>query len=220
MKKLILVLLLLLIGSTVALAAHTKQFNFLETMIVAMDNLEEGRETLAKANDLEDRAVYAREVSKVQNAWKFAQRIIRPYVNDADEKIRETASTLDRGLDAFIRSAEYYVSLSERAKRGEIPDEEEVINAAREGEAREDEAYQKMGSAIASFIPDKLTKSERGFLAFKVDLAFKKPFKVYRFHPNEVTKIVVAMAAFEGRLQGKKVEDNPFYEPLLLNKQK
>jgi len=214
MKKLILIILLLLIGSTVSLAAHTKQFNFLETMIVAMDNLEEGRETLVKANDMEDRAGYAREVSKVQSAWKFAQRIIRPYVNDTDEKIRETASTLDQGLDAFIRSADYYVSLSERAKRGQIPDEEETITALKEGEAREDEAYQRMGSAIASFIPDKLTKSERGFLAFKIDLAFSKPFKVYRFHPNEVTKIVIAMAAFEGRLLGKKVGENPFYQPL------
>lgn len=103
----------------------------------------------------------------------------------------------------------------ERAKRGETMDEEGAISNALEGEKREDAAYLNMGSEIAKYIPEGLTKKERGLLLFRIDLLFGKELKQYRFRPTEVTELTIGISALESRLQGKIVEQNPYFKMLI-----
>jgi len=152
----------------------------------------------------------------LQSIYKFnqanyeeAKGIIHPWVTDPDEKIQRTAQALDRGFEVFIENVKLVSSLMGR------PDDEGTISYAIEGEKREDAAYLNMGSEIAKYIPEGLSKKERGLLLFRIDLLFGKELKQYRFHPTEATELTIGLSALESRLQGKNVEANPYFKILI-----
>ena len=215
MKKPILVLILLAVSASVALAAQSRAYYFTMAMLQSVYQFNEANEFMQKSTDTEDKAAAANLIGRSVSTMKKAKSIIQPWLNDADNKITRPADAIDRGLDVFLADAATLSSFLERAKRGENVGEEEGIAYAMEGEKRQDAAYLNMGSAIANYSPEGLTKKERGQLLMRIFILFDKELKKYRFHPTEVTEVVIGISALESRLQGKDIEKNPYFKMLL-----
>ena len=165
--------------------------------------------------DSEDKAIAMRAMEKSISLMNEAKSIIRPYVNDADDKIRRPAQAIDQGIEVFMGDAKTTLSFYERAVRGETVGEDEGIAYAVEGEKREDAAYLNMGSEIAKYAPEGLSNSERRKLLLRIFFLFDKDLKKYRFHPTEVTEVTIGISALESRLEGKDVEKNPYFKMLI-----
>ena len=215
MKKIILAFLLSAISASMVLAAQSSSFYFTSALLQSIYKFNEAHQVMSKSLDREDKAIALREMEKSISLMNEAKNIIRPWISESDDRIKRPASAIDQGLDVFIADAKTALSFVERANRGETVGEDEGIDYAVEGEKREDAAYLNMGSEIAKYDPQGLSNSERRKLLLRIFVLFDKDLKKYRFHPTEVTEVTIGISALESRLEGKKVEENPYFKMLI-----